>query len=405
MPVNRARGAASEAVRFLRTEQVGGLILLAATAAALILSNSPFSGAYHRLSDATIGPAALHLDLTVRQWATDGLLTVFFVVVGVELKREILLGELRDPRRAALPIAAALGGMVVPAAIALLVAAGAPGAADAWAVPVATDIAFALAVLALAARSLPAGLRVFLLTLAIVDDIGAIVLIAVVFSGHIAVLPLLGSLGAIAGYALLQRLRVPGPWPYLALGVLAWALLHASGVHATLAGVAVGLATRVRPDPGERHTPAQRLEHAAQPVSAGFCVPAFAFFAAGVPLSAAALRAFATDRVALAVVAGLVVGKTLGVFGAATLAAATGLGRLPDGLAWRDLLAVSVLTGCGFTVSLLITDLAFEGSAQADRVTIAVLVGSLIASLLSAMLLRRQVRSRLSDPETSPSSP
>jgi Na+:H+ antiporter, NhaA family len=391
----RASEAAGHVVRFLRTEQIGGLILLAATATALIVANSGASAWYTRFINTAVGPESLHLHLTLEQWATDGLLTLFFVVVGLELKHELVVGELRDPRRAILPIFAAVGGMVIPAVVALAVGAGSPGIGNAWPVPVATDIAFALGVLAIVGRDLPSSLRVFLLTLAIVDDLGAIVLIAVLFTDHFSFLPLLGAIAAIAVYALLQRIRFRGWWLYLILAVVAWALLHASGVHATLAGVAIGLATRVKPDPGEHEAPAEKLEHTVQPISAGICVPLFAFMAAGVSLSATALRAFVHDRTALAVLAGLVIGKTIGVFGGCLIAVGMRLGTLPPGLNWRDLFAVSVLTGCGFTVSLLIAELAFEDPTAASQIKIAVLAGSLLASLLAALLLRRRVRARI----------
>jgi NhaA family Na+:H+ antiporter len=396
----RARVAASEAVRFLRTEQIGGLILLAATALALIAANSPIADAYHRLAAARVGPAGLHLDLTLEAWATDGLLAFFFVVAGLELKRELVVGELHDPRRALLPIAGAVGGMVVPAMVCLAISAGAPGAGDAWAVPVATDIAFALAVLAITASALPPSVRVFLLSLAIVDDLGAILLIATIFTAHVAIAPLLGAVATIAAYAVLQQLRFRGWWLYWSLGVLAWVLVHESGVHATVAGVAIGLATRVRRDRGEHESPAQLLEHRMQPFSAGVCVPMFAFFAAGVTVSAESARAFASDRVAWAVVAGLVVGKTVGVLGGTAVAVGARLARLPGDLSWRDLLAVSVLTGCGFTVSLLIVELAFPHGAERDRIKMAVLLGSLLASLIASALLHRRVRARV---DTQPS--
>jgi Na+:H+ antiporter, NhaA family len=389
----QARATASEVLRFLRTEQIGGLILLAATALALIVANSPLAGAYQRVAVAHLGPHALHLDLTVAEWAEDGLLAFFFLVAGLELKRELVVGELRQLRRALLPIVGAVGGMVVPALVFLAVAAGRPGAGQGWAVPVATDIAFALAVLAITARSLPAGVRVFLLSLAIVDDLGAILLIATVFTDRIVPLPLLGALAVTAAYALLQQRRFRGWWVYWPLGLGAWALLHASGVHATVAGVAIGLVTRVKHDRGEHESPAERLEHRLQPFSAGVCVPTFAFFAAGVAISTDSVRAFAGDRVAWAVVAGLVVGKTLGVFGGAAVAVRLRLARLPDDLHWRDLFAVSVLTGCGFTVSLLIAELAFPDPAAQGRTKGAVLVGSLLAALLAAALLRRRARS------------
>ncbi len=388
----RVRESGSHVVRFLRTEQIGGLILLGATALALIIANSPWKHAYETFQRAAFGPTVLHLNLTWEQWGTDGLLTVFFVVVGLELKHELVLGELRDPRKAILPIFAAIGGMIIPVAVTLAIGAGAPGIGKAWAVPVATDIAFALAVLALAARTLPPTLRVFLLTLAIVDDIGAILLIAVLFTAHFEILPLIGAIAAIAAYALLQRLRFRGLWLYVLLALLSWGLLHASGIHATLAGVAIGLATRVKRDEGEHEAPAERLEHVLQPISAGICVPAFAFMAAGVPLSPSALKSFATDQVAIAVVAGLVLGKTIGVFGGCLLAVKSRLAALPPKLSWHDLFAVSVLTGCGFTVSLLIAELSFGDGEEASRIKIAVLAGSLIASLIAAALLRRRAR-------------
>ena len=205
-------------MRFLRTEQIGGLILLGATALALIVANSPLQDATSPSRPPKVGPSSLHLHLTWAQWATDGLLTLFFVVVGLELKHEIVVGELRDPRKAMLPIFAAIGGMIAPAVVALAVGAGGRGIGKAWAVPVATDIAFALAVLALAARTLPPSLRVFLLTLAIVDDLGAIILIAVLFTAHFSILPLIGSAAAIGAYALLQRRTVPWLVAYLAAG-------------------------------------------------------------------------------------------------------------------------------------------------------------------------------------------
>ncbi|GAA4693105.1 Na+/H+ antiporter NhaA [Phytohabitans rumicis] len=414
----KVRGAAAEVVRYLRTEQIGGLILLGATVLALAVANSGLADAYQNLAGTVIGPHALHLDLAVEDWAKDGLLAFFFLVAGLELKRELVEGELRDPRRALLPIAGAIGGMVAPALVFLAVAAGAPGAGDGWAVPTATDIAFALAVLAITARTLPPSVRIFLLSLAIVDDLGAILLIAVLFTTSISWWPLFGAALAVGAYALLQRRRVRGWWIYWPLGISAWALVHASGVHATVAGVAIGLATRIGPGGGDvqseersdevgrrrqpgpkrakranRQGPASEvLEHRLQPFSAGVCVPVFAFFAAGVAISSDMLRAFATDRVAWAVVAGLVVGKTVGVFSGALVAVRSGAARLPAGMTLRDLFAVSVLTGCGFTVSLLIAELAFAGGGAQDRVKGAVLLGSLLASLLAALMLRRRVR-------------
>jgi NhaA family Na+:H+ antiporter len=302
------------------------------------------------------------------------------------------VGELRNPRQAMLPISGALGGMIVPALVCLAVAWGAPGVKDAWPVPVATDIAFALAVLAITARDLPASLRVFLLSLAIVDDLGAILLIAVLFTSNINVIALLGAVAAIGVYIVLQRFRVNGWWIYVPLALLVWVLTHESGIHATVAGVAIGLATRVKPDRGERKSPAEILEHRLQPISAGICVPLFAFFAAGIPFSLSAIGAMFSDRAALGVLLGLLIGKTIGVFGAAVFAVRAGLAKLPESLHWLDLAAVAVLTGCGFTVSLLIAELAFPQGSQQDSIKAAVLVGSLAASLIAAALLRRRAQ-------------
>lgn len=377
-----------EVGRFLRTEQIGGLILLGSAALALIAANSPLSHAYETLRDTTI------LGLSLEAWAEDGLLAVFFVVAGLELKRELVVGELRHARHAMLPIFGALGGMVVPALVCIVVAWGTPGAKDAWPVPTATDIAFALAVLAITARDLPASLRVFLLSLAIVDDLGAITLIAVLFSHHLNFVALAGAVAAVGVYALLQQRRVRGWWIYLALALIAWWLMHESGIHATIAGVAIGLATRVKPDPSEHHAPAEILEHRLQPLSAGICVPLFAFFAAGIPINAAALAAIFTDRVPLGILLGLVVGKTFGVLGSAFLVVKSGLAARPHDLHWRDLGAVAVLTGCGFTVSLLLAELAFDTAVGQDQAKGAVLIGSTTAALLAAVLLRRRARVR-----------
>lgn len=382
-------------MRYLRIETTGGLILLGATCIALILANTSAVGWYRNLSEFSFGPAAFHLDLTVAGWATDGLLSVFFLVAGLELKRELVQGELSNVRNAMLPVFAAAGGMVAPALVAVTVAAGTPGASKVWPVPTATDIAFALAVLAVVASALPASVRVFLLSLAVVDDLGAITLIAILFTEQVHLLPLAASLACVAVYALLQRLRVRLLPLYVVLGVAAWATLHAAGIHSTIAGVLIAFATRVGADPGERESPGTRLEHALQPVSAGLCVPVFAFFAAGITLDASAVATFTTDRVALAVVAGLLIGKLLGVMSGAGLAVVLRLAKLPADMSWRDLTAVALLTGCGFTVSLLITELAFEDLSQRTRVKAAVLVGSVLSALLAAILLRIRVRKRV----------
>lgn len=380
-----------EFARFLRTETTGGVALIVATGIALICANTPLSGLYTGLRDATVGPSLLHLDLTVGHWATDGLLALFFFVAGLELKREFVIGELSSVKEAVLPVIAALGGMVLPAIIALTMSWGSPGAHAAWAVPMATDIAFALGVLAVTARHLPSSARVFLLSLAVVDDLGAIVVIAVVFTSHFDVVAALVAVAGLAVYAVLQRLRVRSAWLYVPLAVVIWVAVHAAGVHATVAGVAMGLLTRVRPDDGEHEAPAIRLEHRLQPYSALIAVPVFALFAAGVPINGSALMNVFSTPIPLAIIVGLVVGKFVGILGASRLAVIAGIARLPRRTGWRDLLALSLLGGVGFTVSLLIADLGLPASVR-ESAKAAVLIASLIASLLAAALLQRRSR-------------
>lgn len=376
---------------YLRTETVGGMVLLAATAVALLLANSPAAGLYHATRDFEIGSAALHLDLSIGDWAKDGLLAIFFFVAGLELKRELVVGELSNIKSALLPVIAAIGGMIVPAVLAFSIGHGTPGAHAAWAIPVATDIAFALGVLSLTGSWMPTAARVFLLSLAVVDDLGAIVVIAVLFTEGLSVLALLAAVVLCVAYWYLQRKRITTPWLYVPLAVATWIAVHTSGVHATIAGVALGLLTRVKRDPHEPASPAMRLEHRLQPWSAGLIVPVFAFFAAGVPVNGEALAAIGADRVAVAVIIGLVVGKLIGIFGSSFLAVKLGIGAKPDSVQWRDMAALAMLGGVGFTVSLLITDLSLAGAA-AERAKAAVLIASGIASLLAAMALLRRGR-------------
>jgi Na+:H+ antiporter, NhaA family len=394
----------------LRKETVGGALLLAATVVALLWANSPWAAAYVAVRDHVMGPASLHLDLTVGEWAADGLLAVFFFVAGLELKREFVAGDLRDPRRAALPVAAAVSGMLVPAAIYLMVTWQAGGdALRGWAVPTATDIAFALAVLAVISTHLPTALRTFLLTLAVVDDLLAICVIAVFYTSDLHLLPLAGALPALALFALAVQRRVRRWWVLLPLAAAAWALVHASGVHATVAGVLLGFAVPVlrghaqggRPDgPGL----AEQFEHRFRPLSAGVAVPVFAFFSAGVGVGGLdGIVAALTDPVAVGVVASLVVGKVLGITGAAFMVSRFTHARLDPGLAWVDVLGLSMLAGIGFTVSLLIGELAFGAdSARAEHVKIAVLAGSVIAASLATVVLRARNRAyrRVHEQET-----
>ncbi|WP_209648114.1 Na+/H+ antiporter NhaA [Kibdelosporangium banguiense] len=367
------------------------MILLGATAVALLLANSPLKGAYQAARDFHLGPS--FLSLTVGEWAKDGLLALFFFVAGLELKRELVVGELSRFKAAILPVVAALGGMIVPIAVALAVGWGAPGMDKAWAIPSATDIAFALGVLALTASGLPSSARVFLLSLAVVDDLGAIVIIAILFTTKFNLIAVGSAVVLLALYAFLQHKRIQSTWLYVPIALATWVAMHESGVHATIAGVALGLLTRVKKDPYERKSPALRLEHRLQPWSAGLAVPVFALFAAGVPVTPTALGQMLDDRVAIAVIAGLLVGKLVGILGTTFVAVRLKLAVRPTDLGWRDMAAVSMLGGVGFTVSLLIADLSLTGEA-AERVKAAVLLASATASLLAAAMLVRRARAR-----------
>ncbi|WP_234285228.1 Na+/H+ antiporter NhaA [Streptomyces venezuelae] len=377
----------------LRTETVGGVLLLAAAVAALIWANTPISDSYESVSDFHIGPAALGLDLSIQHWAADGLLAVFFFVAGIELKRELVAGELRDPKAAALPVIAAICGMAVPALVYTLVNVLGDGSTDGWAVPTATDIAFALAVLAVIGTSLPSALRAFLLTLAVVDDLFAILIIAIFFTSDLNFAALGGAVAGLVLFWLLLRKGVRGWYVYVPLALVIWALMYNSGVHATIAGVAMGLMLRCTTREGERHSPGEHIEHLVRPLSAGLAVPLFALFSAGVSVSGGALRDVFTEPVTLGVVLGLVVGKALGIFGGTWLAARFTKAELNPDLAWPDVFAVASLAGIGFTVSLLIGELAFAGDeALTDEVKASVLMGSLIAAVLASVLLKLRVR-------------
>lgn len=399
MPIPDDTGSGSTRVRrrfdlatYLRTETVGGMALLATTVVALVLANSPAAGLYESVREFRMGPSALHLDLSVGDWAKDGLLAVFFFIAGLELKRELVIGELADRRTATLPVVAALGGMIVPGVLAFSFAHGAPGAEQAWAIPVATDIAFALGVLAVTGSGLPSSARVFLLSLAVVDDLGAILVIALVFTQSLNLVALIAALALCAVYWFAQHKRITTAWLYVPLALVLWALTHSSGLHPTIAGVALGLLTRVRRDPGEDTPVSMRLEHRLQPWSAGLVVPLFALFAAGVPFDGQALQALLHDRIALSVILGLVVGKFIGIFGTSYLAVISGIGARPSGLGWRELSGLAMLGGVGFTVSLLIADLSLQGTA-AEHAKAAVLIASTLSALLAAALLKLRKRS------------
>lgn len=399
------RGSWAESKRvaeILRKETVGGAVLLVAATVALVWANSPWSAAYFSLRDLHIGSDefGLHLDLTLGTWAADGLLAIFFFVVGLELKREFVAGDLRDPARAALPIAAAVGGMVVPALIFVAFTAGVgDGAVKGWAIPTATDIAFAVAVLAVISTHLPTALRTFLLTLAVVDDLLAVTVIAVFYTDDINIVALAGALVPLALFTLCVQRRIRSWWLLIPLAVATWVLVHESGVHATVAGVLLGFTVpvlRSQAAGGPEAGPglAEHLEHRLRPLSAGVAVPVFAFFAAGVAIGGVDgfTRAMA-DPITLGIVVGLVVGKPVGIFLTTRVMAAVTRANLDVAVRWIDVLGLAMLAGIGFTVSLLIGDLAYGlGSDRDDFVKVGVLTGSLVSALLAAVLLRLRNR-------------
>jgi Na+:H+ antiporter, NhaA family len=397
------RGSWTETQRIasvLRRETVGGALLLIGATVAFVWANSPWGEVYETIRDTRVGPASLHLDLTLGTWAADGLLAIFFFVAGLELKREFVAGDLREPRRAALPVAAAVGGMLVPALFFVAFNLGGPeGALRGWAIPSATDIAFALAVLAVISTHLPSALRTFLLTLAVVDDLLAIVVIAIFYTDELNVPALLLSLLPLAVFGLLVQKRVRSWWLLLPLAVTTWVLMHESGVHATVAGVLLAFTVPVvrsdaagGPDAGPGL--AEHFEHRIRPLSAGVAVPVFAFFSAGVAVGGVSgLGASLGDSIAIGIMVGLVAGKAIGISAATWLVSRFTRAQLDENLGWPDVVGLALLGGMGFTVSLLITELAYGAESESyDHAKVGILGGTLIAALLAAVILRLRNR-------------
>ncbi|WP_040338635.1 Na+/H+ antiporter NhaA [Candidatus Blastococcus massiliensis] len=394
------RGSWTETQRLtsvLRKETVGGALLLVAALIALVWANSPWAESYESLRDTKVGPEALHLDLSLGTWAADGLLAIFFFVAGLELKREFVAGDLREPRRAALPIAAAVGGMAVPALFFVLINLG--GSLEGWAIPAATDIAFALAVLAVISTHLPTALRTFLLTLAVVDDLLAIMVIAIFYTAALNVEALLLSLLPLAVFGFLVQKRIRSWWLLLPLAALCWALMHESGVHATVAGVLLAFTVPVvrsqaagGPDAGPGL--AEHFEHRIRPISAGIAVPVFAFFSAGVAVGGlSGLGESLGDSIAIGIMVGLVAGKAIGITGATWLVSRFTRAQLDENLSWTDVVGLALLGGMGFTVSLLITELAYADDPESfDHAKVGILVGTVLAAGLAAVILRLRNR-------------
>lgn len=375
--------------RALKDETFGGALLLVAGVLALIVANSPAGNWYSEFLEIQIGFEAIGLKLSIAHWAADGLLAIFFLVAGLELKHELVHGSLSKVRQAMVPMVAAIAGMIFPALIYFLFLRGNSEALVGWAIPVATDIAFALAVLAVAGRGLPVELRAFLLTLAVVDDLGAITIIAVFYSEDIDRNMLFLTLVLLIIYALLQKFNLTKWYLLVPLGLLIWWATYQSGIHATVAGVAIALLTRVQHREGELQSPAETAEIKVRPISVAIAVPIFAFTAAGVDLRSLGFIDTVGSEIAIAVIFGLVIGKPLGVIGATYLLTRFTSARLNENLRWSDVLSVGLLAGIGFTVSLLITKLSFSNDIELlSDAKVGVLSGSLIAAIIAIFVMR-----------------
>ena len=373
---------------FVHVEVLSGIVLALATVAALVWANVATVG-YEEFwhTSLKLGVGDLAIDETLQHWVNDGLMTLFFFVVGLEIKRELVVGDLRDRQTAALPVAAAVGGMVVPALVFVALNLGGEGI-DGWAIPMATDIAFALAVLAIVGSKAPKELKLFLLTLAIVDDIGAIVVIALFYGEGIDLRWLAGTAAVIVVIALMRRASLVHPVWYVLPGVALWVVTFESGVHATIAGVVLGLLTPTGPVAGREVL--VELEDRLHPWSSFLVVPVFALANAGVVLDHASLEAAVTGTVAWGVVLGLVVGKPLGIMTASALAVRFRVGVLPAGVALRHLIGLSLIAGIGFTVSLFVADLAFAGELLGEA-KVAILAASVLAAAGGSILVRSTV--------------
>ena len=422
LPVARTVGRRVR--HFMHIETAGGIVLLVATAAALIWKNSPVGDSYSSFwaTEVTLlGFEDFLLQESLKHWVNDGLMAIFFFVVGLEIKSELVAGELRSPRAAAVPVIAALGGMIVPAGLYLALNAGGDGA-DGWGIPMATDIAFALGVLALLGDRVPASLKVFLLSLAIVDDIGAISVIAIFYTSDLSLGWLAVAVGLLAVIGVMRLARVWYVPVYVLAGSGVWLAMHESGIHATIAGVALGLiapAVALRPQPKQAEIDPQttadevraivfdvqetvpvtnRLEHALHPFSSFLILPIFALANAGIEISADGLADATSSSLTLGIVLGLVVGKTVGVTLATWLATRVlRIGDLPPGVTWRDVVGVGALAGIGFTVAIFISTLAFEDEQLVQDAKLGILAASVLAAVIGALILRNAPPDR--DPE------
>lgn len=384
------RHAGARIREFLENETRSGMLLLAAAVLAILWANSPFRDSYHQMAGTYLGPESLGLKMSVAHWAADGLLAIFFFIVGLELKTEFVTGQLRDAKRAALPMICAVLGMVVPALLYSFVQQMTnSGLGNGWAIPAATDIAFAVALLGIFGKGLPPGVRVFLLTLAVVDDLLAITVIAVFYTDRVDFVALGLSFLVIAAFAVLVQRRVTSWWILIPLALIAWVFMFRSGVHATVAGVLLGMVVPAKMRGNEDDSMTHRFVHAIHPISAGFALPVFAFFAAGVTVTGG-IGQMLTNPAAIGVIAGLVLGKFIGIYGGVVFFARFTPLKPGGGVNVADLLGVSFLAGIGFTVSLLISELSFPGDPAVDAAKFGVMVASLLAGMLGAFFLTRR---------------
>ena len=376
---------------FLQRETTAGIILFFAAVLAVLCANSPLSGLYDALFETEfeirLGEAGIEKPLLL--WINDGLMAIFFFLVGLELKREVLVGELANRLKLALPLFGAIGGMAVPAGIYVFINRGDSAALSGWAIPAATDIAFALGVLALLGSRVPVNLKIFLVSLAIIDDIGAIVVIAVFYTDNLSVIALSVAAPVILGLVVLNRKRITNRAPYILLGIVLWVALLKSGVHATLGGILLGMFIPLK-GTSETESPLRELEHALHPWVAYLVLPVFAFANAGISLDGLTLDSVLAP-VPLGIALGLFVGKQLGVFTFSWLAIKLGLAQMPDRVRWSGLYGVALLTGVGFTMSLFIGSLAFEETGSPDLVVddrLGILLGSALSAIAGWLVLR-----------------
>jgi NhaA family Na+:H+ antiporter len=380
---------------FLRHEAAGGIVLLAAAALAFAATNFPIAGLYQDFLELhlTLKVGDIGLDKSLVHWINDGLMAVFFFLVGLEIKRELIEGELSSPRQAALPVIAAIGGMAAPAAVYVLFNMSTPETLRGWAIPAATDIAFAMGVVSLLGARVPESLKIFLLALAIIDDLGAIIIIAAFYTADLSLLALgLASIGIVALIAM-NRLGVQSLAAYVLVGIYVWACVLNSGVHATLAGTIVGFCVPLKSPSGEEHSLAKRCIHGLHPWVAFAIMPAFAFANAGVSLGGLSWQAVTTP-LTLGIALGLFIGKQVGVMAMILLARIAGISRLPEGAGWAETYGVAILTGIGFTMSLFIGGLAFPGTDHIVEMRLGVIGGSILSAVAGLLVLMMATRRR-----------